>query len=157
MRLERSSSANRLEIKDVVPLKRILLVDDYPDALEIWGLYLRSMGYEVRTAQDGLSAVESAHEFQPDVIVMDLELPEISGFEAARRLRSAADTRGIPMLAATGYSGQKHRDQAREAGFDAIIVKPCEPSTLVSEIERLLQVQREAHQPAPVKRLHHNR
>jgi two-component system CheB/CheR fusion protein len=140
-----------------VSAKRILLVDDYPDALEIWGLYLRSMGYEVRTAQDGLGAVNDAHEFLPDVIVMDLELPGISGFEAAQRLRGAADTRGIPLLAATGYSGQKHRDQAREAGFDALIVKPCEPSVLLSEIERLLQAKAEAHQELPVKRLRHNR
>ena len=60
--------------------KRILLVDDYPDALEIWGLYLRSLGYEVETAEDGLKAVEQAHEHHPDVIVLDLELPGISGF-----------------------------------------------------------------------------
>ena len=60
-------------------LKRILLVDDYPDALEIWGLYLRSLGYEIRTAQDGLSAVKEAHDFHPDAIVMDLELPGIIG------------------------------------------------------------------------------
>jgi CheY-like chemotaxis protein len=121
-----------------VPPKRILLVDDYPDALEIWGLYLRSLGYDVKTAEDGLTAVEHAHRFQPDIIVLDLELPGITGFEAAMRLRAADETRHIPLIAATGYSHVKQLDQARECGFDSIVVKPCEPAALVAEIERLL-------------------
>jgi CheY-like chemotaxis protein len=121
----------------VVRSKRILLVDDYPDALEIWGLYLRSLGYDVETADDGLKAVEQAHAHVPDIIVLDLELPGITGFEAATRLRQAPDTRHIPLIAATGYSHLRQLDQARAAGFDSIVVKPCEPSTLVAEIERL--------------------
>lgn len=121
-----------------MPPKRILLVDDYPDALEIWGLYLRSLGYDVETADDGLEAVEQAHRYHPDIIVLDLELPGITGFEAAVRLRAASDTRHIPLIAATGYSHVKQLDQARESGFDSIVVKPCEPSALVAEIERLL-------------------
>ena len=63
--------------------KQILLVDDYPDALEIWGLYLRSLGYDVVTAVNGLDAVDLAHRVHPDAIVLDLELPGITGFEAA--------------------------------------------------------------------------
>jgi CheY-like chemotaxis protein len=122
-----------------VALKRILLVDDYPDALEIWGLYLRSMGYEVIEAEDGLSAVEQAHSEKPDVIILDLELPGITGFEAALRLRASKDTREIPLIAATGYSHLKQLNQALASGFDSIIVKPCEPSALVAEIERLLK------------------
>jgi CheY-like chemotaxis protein len=122
-----------------VPPKRILLVDDYPDALEIWGLYLRSLGYSVDTAEDGLTAVDHAHRLHPDIIVLDLELPGITGFEAAVRLRAAADTRDIPLIAATGYSHVKQLDQARDCGFDSIVVKPCEPAALVAEIERLLQ------------------
>jgi CheY-like chemotaxis protein len=121
-----------------VPPKRILLVDDYPDALEIWGLYLRTQGYEVETAEDGLSAVEQAHQLAPDIIVLDLELPGITGYEAAIRLRDSAATRNIPLIAATGYSHMKQLDQARRSGFDSVIVKPCEPSALVAEIERLL-------------------
>lgn len=121
-----------------MPPKRILLVDDYPDALEIWGLYLRSLGYDVETAEDGLSAVEQAHRRVPDIIVLDLELPGISGFEAAVRLRQAPDTRDIPMIAATGYSHARQLNQARDCGFDSIVVKPCEPAALVAEIDRLL-------------------
>jgi CheY-like chemotaxis protein len=118
--------------------KRILLVDDYPDALEIWGLYLRSVGYDVIEADDGLKAVAKAHQYKPDVIILDLELPGITGFEAAVRLRNAADTKEIPLIAATGYSHLKQLNQARASGFDSILVKPCEPAMLVSEIERLL-------------------
>jgi CheY-like chemotaxis protein len=119
-----------------VQTRRILLVDDYPDALEMWGLYLRSLGYDVATADDGLTAFEMALAIVPDVIVMDLELPGITGFEAARRLRQDARTSGVPLIAATGYSHVKQLDQARSAGFDSIIIKPCDPGVLVAEIER---------------------
>lgn len=122
-----------------MPQKRILLVDDYPDALEIWGLYLRTLGYEVDTADDGLKAVAQALTRRPDIIVLDLELPGITGFEAAVRLRHAPETAAIPLIAATGYSHVKQLDQARASGFDSIVVKPCEPAALVAEIERLLQ------------------
>jgi CheY-like chemotaxis protein len=122
-----------------VPQKRILLVDDYPDALEIWGLYLRSVGYDVETADDGLQAVAQAHAHPPDIIVLDLELPGITGFEAAVRLRHSHVTSRIPLLAATGYSHVKQLQQARASGFDSIVVKPCEPNVLVAEIERLLE------------------
>jgi two-component system, cell cycle response regulator DivK len=143
-----------------VPPKRILLVDDYPDALEIWGLYLRSVGYDVVTAEDGLTAVELAHQHHPDIIVLDLELPGITGFEAAVRLRQAADTCCIPLIAATGYSHVKQLNQARDCGFDSIVVKPCEPAALVAEIERLLLRASESKaqgQATPVERLHQKR
>lgn len=143
-----------------MPQKRILLVDDYPDALEIWGLYLRSMGYQVETAEDGLTAVEHAHRLHPDIIVLDLELPGITGFEAAVRLRRADDTRGIPLIAATGYSHVKQLEQARDCGFDSIVVKPCEPAALVAEIERLLERARgrqSQESTTTVERLHHKR
>lgn len=140
-----------------MPPTRILLVDDYPDALEIWGLYLRSQGYAVETAEDGLSAVEQAHRSAPDLIVLDLELPGITGFEAALRLRRSTATRKIPLIAATGYSHVKQLDHARECGFDAIVVKPCEPSTLVSEIERLLDRQHHSLEQAQTSSVEHGR
>ena len=140
---------------DVSP-KRILLVDDYPDALEIWGLYLRTLGYEVVTSDDGLKAVAQAHASHPDIIVLDLELPGITGFEAAVRLRQSPDTAEIPLIAATGYSHMKQLDQARASGFDSIVVKPCEPAALVAEIERLLDATQRVATPA-VKRVSHNR
>ena len=146
----------QLEVDRPVAATRILLVDDYPDALEIWGLYLRAMGYDVVEADDGLKAVAQAHRHHPDIIVLDLELPGITGFEAAIRLRNSAETRHIPLIAATGYSQATQLDQARASGFDAIVVKPCEPALLVAEIERLLQLSR-ARQFAAVKHVSQNR
>ena len=118
--------------------RHILVVDDYPDALDIWALYLRSVGYEVSTAADGMTAVARAEQLLPDLIVLDLELPGISGFEAARRLRRNRSTHDIPLIAATGYSHQRQIAMALEAGFDQVVVKPVDPDNLVDEIERLL-------------------
>jgi len=119
--------------------KHILIVDDYPDALDIWAIYLRAMGYRVSTAADGAAAIAQAERLRPDVIVLDLELPRISGFDVAKRLRANPDTAHIPLIAATGYSHVKQLDRAREAGFDQIVIKPCDPDLLIEEIERYLQ------------------
>jgi CheY-like chemotaxis protein len=133
----------QLEVDIQVAARRVLLVDDYPDALQVWGLYLRAMGYDVVEADDGLNAVTQAHLHHPDIIVLDLELPGITGFEAALRLRNSPETRDIPLIAATGFSHAAQLNQARASGFDAIVVKPCEPALLAAEIERLLQKVRE--------------
>jgi CheY-like chemotaxis protein len=128
--------------------KHILIVDDYPDALDIWALYLRSLGYEVSTAGDGPNAIQQAEQLLPDLIVLDLELPGISGFEAARRLRQNASTQDIPLIAATGYSHHRQLSMAREAGFDQVVVKPVDPDSLVEEIERLLDMTVAVRQPS---------
>ena len=140
-------------------VKRILLVDDYPDALEVWSLYLRSRGYDVVTADNGLDAVDRAHFYLPDLIVLDLELPGISGYEAAVQLRASEETSGIPLIAATGYSHARQLDRAREVGFDSIVIKPCDPGALVGEIERLLQrpLAQLRSVEVPVQRLSQNR
>ena len=121
---------------------RILLVDDYSDALEIWEWYLRSEGYDVLTASNGLDAVRLAKSAHPDVIVMDLQLPGLSGCDAARELRTAPPTTNIPLIAATGFSHDRQLAEARAAGFDQIVIKPCDPARLVTEIERLLSTRR---------------
>lgn len=120
--------------------KHILIVDDYVDALDIWAIYLRSIGYSVSTAADGPSAVAKAEELLPDLIVLDLELPGLTGFEVATRLRANPATAAIPLVAATGYSHARQLDLARASGFDAVVVKPCDPEVLVQEVERLLAV-----------------
>jgi CheY-like chemotaxis protein len=118
---------------------RILLVDDYRDALEMWGVYLRALGYEVLTAADGLDAVTMSSEYLPDLIVLDLDLPGISGLEAARRIRQEQSTAHIPLIAATGVSNTHDLIDARRAGFDAVLIKPCEPSALLRQIEHSLE------------------
>lgn len=115
----------------------VLIVDDYPDALDIWAICLKAIGYRVSTAADGATAIAMAEQLLPDVIVLDLELPGISGYEAARRLRGNPITQDIPLIAATGYSHERQLSMARESGFDKIIVKPLDPDQLVDEIERL--------------------
>ena len=117
----------------------LLIVDDYADALDVWEVYLRAEGFNVLTASDGQSAFAEAVREKPDVIVMDLELPGKSGYEVARDLKARADTCAIPLIAATGYSHVKQLDLARASGFDAVMVKPCDPQSLVAEIRRLLR------------------
>jgi two-component system CheB/CheR fusion protein len=118
--------------------RRVLLVDDYPDALESWSLFLRVAGYDVCTAADGQTALDLVASDHPDLVVMDLDLPGISGVEAARQLRAAPETRLLPLIAATGYSHAAQLDAAREAGFDLVLVKPCDPTHLLHEIARLI-------------------
>jgi CheY-like chemotaxis protein len=116
----------------------ILIVDDYPDALDVWGLYLRAEGFSVLTAANGLDALSVATEQHPDLVVLDLELPGKSGVDVATILRAQPSTRDIPLIAATGYSHAEQLDLARRAGFNAIVVKPCDPEALVKEIRRFL-------------------
>jgi len=117
---------------------RLLLVDDYRDALEMWAVYLRARGFDIQTAADGVSAVRIATETLPDLIVMDLILPGMGGCEAARRLRAQPETSHIPIIATTGNTEPAEIERARHAGFVSIMIKPCDPPGLVSEIERVL-------------------
>jgi two-component system phosphate regulon response regulator PhoB len=118
----------------------ILLVDDYPDAVDVLALYLTGLGFDVITAHDGERALSEARRARPDLIVMDLEMPVLSGYEVAARLREEAETRGIPLIAATGHSHARQLEDAVKAGFDAVIVKPCDPDELVTQIRRLLEL-----------------
>lgn len=114
----------------------VLIVDDYLDALEVWDIYLRSAGFDVITASDGVQALAAARAAIPDVVVMDLQMPGLSGRGLAAALREDPATRHIPLIAATGHSRIQPED-AKKAGFDSLIVKPCDPDALVSEIRRL--------------------
>jgi CheY-like chemotaxis protein len=116
----------------------ILIVDDYPDALDVWELYLRASGFEVLRAEDGNAALQCACEKLPDLLVMDLELPGLTGVQVARMLRERSETRHIPLIASTGHSLPAKLDEARRAGFDEILIKPCDPAELVDVIRRHL-------------------
>lgn len=116
---------------------KVLLVDDYLDSLEVWALYLNAEGFDVSTAATGPEALALIATTELDVIVMDLELPGMTGIEVARTLRAQASTPRIPLIAVTGHTGSR-LDAAREAGFDAALVKPCAPDALTSQIRSLL-------------------
>jgi two-component system, cell cycle response regulator DivK len=116
----------------------IMLVDDYVDNREVYAHYLRYKGYRVEEAEDGHQALEKAVRHRPDLIVMDLALPGLDGWEATRRLKGDPQTRDIPVIALTGHAMEGQSDRARAAGCDAFVVKPCEPSQLEVHIRSLL-------------------
>jgi CheY-like chemotaxis protein len=117
----------------------VLLVDDYADNREAYALYLRHKGYRVEEAEDGHQALDKAFRLVPDLIVMDLSLPGLDGWEATRTLKQDGRTRSIPIIALTGHALEGQSETAREAGCDAFITKPCEPSTLFTEIRAILE------------------
>jgi two-component system, cell cycle response regulator DivK len=117
---------------------RVLLVDDYPDAREMYSEYLQFSGFDVVEAANGVEALARAVEDAPDIILMDLSLPVMDGWEATRRLKSDGRTAGIPVVALTGHALAGISDGARKAGCDAFVTKPCLPEDLVKEIRKTL-------------------
>ena len=123
--------------KQVAPL--VLIVDDFQDNREMYAEFLRFSGLRVEEATNGLEALEKAATLLPDLIVMDLSLPGIDGWEATRRLKSDAATKHIPVVALTGHALAGYSEGARQAGCDGFITKPCLPETLLEEIQRTLE------------------
>ncbi len=110
---------------------RILIVDDNQDAAEMLAMLLKLSGHETHIARDGLEAVEAAARLQPDVILLDIGLPSLNGYEVARRIREQQKQRGRPLLVAiTGWGQDEDRRRSEEAGFDAHMVKPVDEAAL---------------------------
>ena len=116
----------------------VLVVEDYQDAREMYAAYLQFSGYRVAEATNGVEAIEQAQQLMPDIILMDLALPKMDGWEATRRLKSDDRTRNIPIVALTGHALAGHADRARQSGCDSFVTKPCLPDALVAEIKRML-------------------
>lgn len=116
---------------------RVLLVEDNEDNRQTLAAVLGIYGHTVSAAADGTSGLQAAMEDVPDVAVIDIGLPGIDGYEVARRLRASPATRGIRLVAVTGYGQQEDRDRALAAGFDVHLVKPVEPARLLEAIHRL--------------------
>jgi CheY-like chemotaxis protein len=127
----------------------VLVVEDYQDAREMYAAYLQFSGYRVAEASNGLEAVEQARELLPAIILMDLALPKMDGWEATRLLKSDERTRNIPIVALTGHALAGHAEGARQAGCDAFVTKPCLPDALVAEIQRMLAARAEKPTPRP--------
>jgi CheY-like chemotaxis protein len=121
----------------------VLVVEDYQDAREMYAAYLQFSGFDVAEATDGLEAIEKANQLMPDIVLMDLALPRMDGWEATRRLKNDDRTRHIPIVALTGHALAGYAEGARQAGCDAFVTKPCLPDALVAEIKRLLDSQSE--------------
>lgn len=117
----------------------ILIVEDYDDAREMYRDYLEFSGFRVVTARDGREAMEQARANHPDLILMDLSLPGIDGWEATRILKADAATKHLTIVALSAHALAPDGDRARQAGCDGFIAKPCLPADLVDHIGGFLK------------------
>ena len=121
----------------------ILLVDDFDDAREMYRDYLSFAGFRVETACDGREALDKARALSPDLILMDLSLPVVDGWEATRMLKADPATRHLQIVALSAHAMNADGDRARAAGCDGFIPKPCLPPDLVTKIAGFLKVRSE--------------
>src|SRR4051812_45923730 len=119
--------------------KRVLVVNDFDDAREMYAEYLEFAGFQVETARNGQEAVEKAQEASPDIILMDLSLPVMDGWEATRLIKQDDRTRDIPVMALSGHVLAGSENHAKEAGADEFVAKPCLPQDLENKIRNMLQ------------------
>jgi len=112
--------------------RRILVVDDNADSAAALALALGAIGHEVRLAGDGPSALDVAAEFEPEVVLLDIGLPGMDGYEVARRLRARKESAGVVLVALTGYGQEEDRRRAQDAGFDHHLVKPIPPEAILA-------------------------
>jgi CheY-like chemotaxis protein len=122
----------------------ILVVDDYDDAREMYSEYLQFCGFRVAEARNGNEALEQAFSLKPDLILMDLSLPGMDGWEATRQLKADDRTRHIPIVALTGHALAGASEGSRKAGCDSFVTKPCLPDDLVVEVRRMLSLAKHA-------------
>ena len=120
------------------PTPLILVVDDFEDNRQMYAEFLRYRGYQVEEASNGHEALDKAFAAPPDLIVMDLSLPGLDGWEATRRLKSDSRTKQVPVIALTGHALAGHSKGALDAGCDAFVTKPCLPEDLEKEIRSML-------------------
>ena len=121
-------------------MKRILVVEDNEMNRDVLSRRLVRHGYEVLLAADGAGGLAIAHAEQPDLILMDLAMPEVDGWECARRLKAAPRTRAIPIIALSAHAMTGDRQKALDAGCDDFDTKPLDFGALLEKIDRLLQV-----------------
>jgi CheY-like chemotaxis protein len=116
--------------------RRILIADDYPRAAETLAWLLRRFDYDIRVATDGVQAIAITEEFQPEFVLLDLDMPKMNGFEAAKHIRNKPWSRGIVLIALSGYWNEKQHELSREAGFDGHLIKPMRVKDIVDLIEK---------------------
>jgi PAS domain S-box-containing protein len=124
-RLSRGSTAPR----------RVLVVDDNVDAAESAAMLLRFLGHEVAMAHDGFAALEMVRDFRPEIVLLDLGLPGMSGYDVARTLRALPENKGLVIAAVTGYGQEEDRRRSKEAGIDYHLTKPLAPQTLTAFVD----------------------
>ena len=115
--------------------RRVLVADDNTDAATSLGILLEIMGHEVRVVHDGLEAVEAAALFRPDVILLDLGMPQLTGYDACARIRAQPQNKSALIAALTGWTQEEHKRRSQEMGFDQYLIKPVE----LAALEKLLR------------------
>jgi len=143
VRLPKTSSLPALQPPFAAPAEsraatgrsKVLIVDDDEDTVTSMSMMLRILGHDTYSARDGLEAVEAANSYRPDIVLLDIGLPKLSGYEVARRIRQQPWGKEMTLVALTGWGQEEDKRRAREAGFDYHLIKPVEPTAL----EKLLQ------------------
>jgi CheY-like chemotaxis protein len=110
--------------------RRVLVVDDLQDAADSWAMMLQMMGHETRTANDGVEAVQAAAAFRPHMVLLDIGLPKMNGYEVARRIRSESWGADVVLVALTGWGQAEDKRRSLEAGFNHHLTKPIDPAAL---------------------------
>ena len=116
---------------------RMLVVDDNRDSAESLALLLKLTGHETNTALDGEAAVAAAQQILPDVVLLDIGMPKLNGYDACKRIRSEPWGRDMILIAQTGWGQEDDRRRTEEAGFDGHVVKPVDPDDLMKMVARL--------------------
>jgi two-component system cell cycle response regulator DivK len=119
--------------------QKILVVEDNELNLKLFCDLLRAHDYEAQPVRDGREAVASARAFAPDLIIMDIQMPHVSGLELIQLLRADADLRDVPIMAVTAYSAQGDEERIRGAGAQAYVSKPISVARFVAEVDGLLK------------------
>ncbi len=116
---------------------KVLVVEDNPQNMKLITIVLKKFGNDVIEAASGLDAIEKAVQLQPDLILMDVQLPDIDGLETTRRIRKIESMRSVPIIAITSYAMAGDREKVIEAGCNGYFEKPINPLTIMNEIERI--------------------
>jgi two-component system cell cycle response regulator DivK len=121
-----------------VSRKTVLLVEDNEDNLVVYRTILEHVGYVVIEARDGEEGIARARAERPDIILMDISIPKLDGWEATVRLKEDGDTAAIPIVALTAHALEEDRAKAMRAGCDGYLAKPVEPRRVVQEVEKFI-------------------
>jgi CheY-like chemotaxis protein len=121
---------------------RVLVIDDQESATHILESLLRRRGYAVRTVNDSRKALKAAREFVPQVVLLDIAMPHMNGYEVARRIRAEPTLKEVPIIAVTAFGHEEHRKRAEAAGIDHQVLKPTDIDALEGVVQELLQQSR---------------
>lgn len=117
----------------------VLIAEDFDDARELYRDYLEFSGFEVATVTNGRDAIDRAVTLQPDVILMDASMPVLDGWQATKELKANPATKQIPVLALTAHAFDDAKKEAKAAGCDGFVTKPCLPDDLVARVRATLE------------------